>query len=106
MMLMSAAQQSLQSQVQSSERFVSTPQCSPNVNTNHSAGDHASTVTVTVKAACNGEVYDLQAAQTIAGNLLKQQAATDPGPGYALAGSLVVGVPKITLTNAPKEPWS
>ncbi len=101
-MLLPAAQQSLQSQMQSSERFISTPQCSPNVNTNHSAGDHASTVTVTVKATCSGEVYNLQAAQTIAGNLLKQQAATDPGPGYALAGSLVVGVPKITLTNATK----
>lgn len=102
MTLMPAAQQSLQAQVQSGERFLKTPQCTPNVSSDHTAGDQASSVTVTVKVTCSGEVYDLQGMQTIAANLLKQQAATDPGPGYALAGNLVTGITQITLTNPNK----
>jgi len=101
-MLMSTAMQSLQSQVHPSEKFISAPQCSPNVNSDHSAGDHASNVTVTVKVSCNGEVYDQQGVQTIAANLLKQQAATDPGPGYALVGSLVTGITRVQVANANK----
>jgi hypothetical protein len=102
MTLMPAAQQSLQAQVQSDERFLKTPQCTPNVSSNHAAGDQASSVTVTVKVTCSGEVYDLQGVQTMAANLLKQQAATDPGPGYALAGNLVTGITQFTLTNPSK----
>ena len=102
MTLMPAAQQSLQAQVQSGERFLKTPQCTPNVSSDHAAGDQASSVTVTVKVTCSGEVYDLQGVQTMAANLLKQQAATDPGPGYALAGNLVTGITQLTLTNPSK----
>jgi len=102
MTLMPAAQQSLQAQVQSGERFLKTPQCTPNVSSDHAAGDQASSVTVTVKVTCSGEVYDLQGVQTIAANLLKQQAATDPGSGYALAGNLVTGITQLTLTNPNK----
>ena len=102
MTLMPAAQQSLQAQVQSGERFLKTPQCTPNVSSDHAAGDQASSVTVTVKVTCSGEVYDLQGVQTIAANLLKQQAATDPGPGYALTGNLVTGITQLSLTNPNK----
>ncbi len=102
MTLMPAAQQSLQAQVQSGERFLKTPQCTPNLSSDHAAGDQASSVTVTVKVTCSGEVYDLQGVQTIAANLLKQQAATDPGPGYALAGNLVTGITQVTVTNPNK----
>jgi len=101
-MLMSAAQQSLQSQVQSSERFISTPQCSPNVSSDHASGDRVSSVMVTVKVSCSGEVYDSQGVQTIAANLLKLQAATDPGPGYVLVGNLVTGITKVMVTDASK----
>ena len=38
----------------------------------------------------------------IAANLLKQQAATDLGPGYALAGSLVTGVTQVKVTDPTK----
>jgi VCBS repeat-containing protein len=101
-MLMSAAMQSLQSQVHPTEKFISSPQCTPNVGADHSAGDQASSVTVTVKVSCSGEVYDQQGVQTIAANLLKQQAATELGSSYALVGSLVTGITKVQLANASK----
>jgi len=102
MTLMPAALQSLQAQVRPGERFISPPQCTPMVNSDHAAGDQASSVTVTVKVSCSSEVYDLQGVQTIAANLLKQQAATDLGPGYALAGSLVTGVTQVKVTDPTK----
>lgn len=102
MTLMPAALQSLQAQVRPGERFISSPQCTPTVNSDHAAGDQASSVTVTVKVSCSGEVYDLQGVQTIAANLLKQQAATDLGPGYAPAGSLVTGVTQVKVTDPTK----
>lgn len=98
-----SAQQSLQSQVHSNEKLISSPQCVPNVTSNHAAGDrNVSNVTVSVKVACTGEVYDQQATQTIVANLLKQEATTNPGPGYALVGNLVTSVTQITVTDATK----
>ncbi len=100
--LVPAARQALQAQVHGNERLISPPQCGPNLSSDHAAGDRASSMTVTVSATCTGEVYDLQAVQTIAANLLRQEAARDPGAGYALTGNLVTGITQITLTNASK----
>jgi hypothetical protein len=38
---------------------------------------------------CNVQVYDANAVQTIAQNLLKQKANQDPGAGYVLIGQIV-----------------
>ena len=100
--LMSAAQQSLQAQVQPGERFISPPQCMPNVSSDHATGDQASSVTVMVKVSCTSEVYDQQNAQILAANLLKQQAATDPGSGYALVGNLITSITQVIVTGANK----
>lgn len=82
------AQQVLQSQVQANEQFIGTPQCKPNVTSDHVAGDQATSVTVTVSFTCTGEVYNPQPAQAMASQLLTTQASTNPGPGYTLVGNI------------------
>ncbi|HZU67886.1 MAG TPA: serine/threonine-protein kinase [Ktedonobacteraceae bacterium] len=92
-------QQVLQPQIQSNQRMVSTPQCKPNIVSNHQAGDRASNVTVTVHFTCSGEVYDYTGAIAMAVALLKAQAASKPGPGYALVGTIKTTFINATLSN-------
>jgi serine/threonine protein kinase len=88
------AQQVLAGQVQPNERLVGA-QCTPHVTSDHNAGDQATTVTVTVTFTCTGEVYDHDGALALAAMLLKNQAANNPGAGYALVGQI-----QTNLTNA------
>ena len=101
-LLETSAQQSFLGQVHPNEKFVTASQCTPAVTSDHAAGDRATNVTVTVKVSCSGEVYDQQAAQMIASNLLKQQAAKTPGPGYALVGNLITTVTQVMVTDPKK----
>jgi hypothetical protein len=96
------AQNSVKGQIHPNEQLVNPLQCTPNVTSDHNAGDRATNVTVTVKVTCSGEVYDQQAAQLIASNLLKQQAAKTPGPGYALVGDLTTKVTQVMVTDPKK----
>jgi len=96
------AQVSLKAQLHPDEQFVSSPQCMPGITSDHQAADRATSVSVTVTVTCTGEVYDHQAAQSVAANLLRQEAARDPGPGYALVGNLVTDVRQVSLTDAKK----
>ncbi len=90
----------LQKQVQAGEQVVSnTLKCTSAVSANHAAGDHAPNVTVIVSVTCKEEVYNQQAAQTMAANLLVKQASTDLGPNYALTGSIVTQVTKVTVVD-------
>ena len=95
-------QNSVKGQIHSNEQLVNPLQCTPKVTSDHNVGDRATNVTVTVKVTCSGEVYDQQAAQMIASNLLKQQAARDPGPGYALVGNLITKVTQVMVTDPKK----
>ena len=96
------AQSDLQKQVKANEQVVpGTMKCAKSTFTaNHVAGDHAPNVTVTVAITCKEEVYDQQAALTMAANLLKTQASKDPGPAYALTGNIVTAVTKATVVDA------
>jgi hypothetical protein len=96
------AQNTVKGQIHPNEQLVGSLQCTPNVTSDHNAGDRATNVTVTVKVTCSGEVYDLQAAQLIASNLLKQQAAKTPGAGYALVGDLTTKVTQVMVTDPKK----
>jgi hypothetical protein len=100
--LTQAAQQSLQAQIHPNEYFVNPPQCTPAVTADHQVGDTANNVTITVKVTCSGEVYDQLGAQAIAANLLKQEAARNPGAGYLLMNNLVTAVTQVTVTDAQK----
>jgi VCBS repeat-containing protein len=107
-------QQVFQSQIQPNEQLAGTPQCKPKESANHKAGDRVAQVTVTVSFACSGEVYDHDGALAMAANLLTQQAAADPGGGYALVGTItsavtnaVVGAQNmVTLTVRAQGVWA
>jgi hypothetical protein len=93
-------QAALQKQVRTGEQVVSnTLRCTSAVSANHAAGDHAPNVTVRVSVTCKEEVYDQQAAQAMAANLLAEQVGTELGPNYALAGSIVTKVTKVTVVD-------
>ncbi len=55
---------------------------------------------VSVSFTCTGEVYDYDDARSLAAQLLKNQAMTDPGSSYALVGTIDTNVISATLTNA------
>jgi VCBS repeat-containing protein len=107
------AQRVLQTQAHANERFVGTPQCTPNTpNANHQAGDHATTVTVSVNFTCTGEVYDYNGALSLARQLLRKQAANNPGSACALTGQIIVSLQSasfngqtVTLLVAAKGIW-
>jgi VCBS repeat-containing protein len=82
------AQQVLQGQLNAGEQLAGSPGCQPATSSNHSAGYAASTVTVTVTFTCTGEAYDQAGALTLASRLLTNQAASNPGAGYALVGQI------------------
>lgn len=82
------AQQLLQGHLQTNERLIGTAQCTHQISSDHSAGDQASQVTVTVTFTCTGEAYDYGGALTLAATLLENQAASNPGAGYALVGKI------------------
>ncbi len=100
--LTQTAQAALKAQLHPGEQFFSSPQCMPGITSDHLAADRATSVSVTVTVTCTGEVYDHQAAQSVAANLLRQEAARDPGSGYALVGSLVTDMRQVSLTDAKK----
>jgi len=100
--LTQVAQQSLQAQIHPNEYFINPPQCTSVVTADHQVGDTANNVTIIVKLTCSGEVYDRLGAQAIAADLLKQEAARNPGAGYLLTGNLVIAVTQATVTDAQK----
>ncbi len=99
--LIPGTQSALQKQVRPNEQVINnTLHCTKSTFTaNHRAGDVAPNVTVTVAITCKEEVYDQQAALTIAANLLKAQASKDLGPHYALTGNIVTAVTKATVVD-------
>ncbi|HEU5199387.1 MAG TPA: hypothetical protein VFU32_07110, partial [Ktedonobacterales bacterium] len=83
------ADQVIQSKLASGEQEIGgTAQCSPNVTSDHSAGDQASTVTVTVIFTCNGEAYSPKDAIDFAKQLLANDAQSKFGAQYALVGQI------------------
>ena len=81
---------------QANEQFIDQqPTCTTKVTSDHVAGDQVSTVTVTVTVSCSGDVYDQVGAQTIAANLLRQQASKDLTADYMLVGNLVTQIVQV-----------
>jgi hypothetical protein len=91
-------QATLQKQVLSSEQIIAnTLQCKKSTFTaNHTAGDPAPNVTVTVAITCQEEVYYQQTALTMATNLLKTKVIKGLLPNYALKGNIITGITKVT----------
>jgi hypothetical protein len=105
--LTSAAQAGLKNLIHAGEQLFIDPnsgtgngmQCTSSISPDHKANDRAPNVSVTGTATCKGEVYDAQAAQTMATNLLKSDAAAQLGMSYTLTGNVVAGDPTSTTSN-------
>jgi hypothetical protein len=95
------AQSAVQQQVRANEQLANAPVCTPNIKTNRKANDKVSnfTVTVTVTVTCKGEVYDKQAAQSMASDLLRNDAVSQLSDYYALVGDKVIGAPQVMATD-------
>jgi len=96
-------EQVLRSQLQPNEHLADTAHCTPNISTDHQAGDAGTAVTVSVSFTCTGLAYDHDGAVALLTKLLQAQAATDPGAAYALAGKLRVVLLSTTPTPGVPE---
>jgi TIR domain len=90
----------LKSEAHANEEFVTSPQCTNAVSSDHNVDDRASTVKVTVIVTCTGEVYDKLAPEKIATALLNQEAATNLGSGYALIHTISTSIVQASAVNA------
>ena len=100
--LMTTALNTVKGQKRAGEQYVnpSNPvQCTPNVTSNHQAGDKATNVTITVAVTCSAETYNQQAAQTMAADLYKHDSTINPGPGFALTGNVTANLTQATVVD-------
>ena len=93
------AQVGVMAQILPGEQLIGSTGCVPGVTTNHSAGERAANVTVTVTETCSGEVYDQQQAHATAGNLLTATALKKFGTSYALVGNVTTMILRAMLVN-------
>lgn len=87
----------LQGQLLPDQELQPTP-CHPTVTADHSVGDEANTVTVTVSEMCSAIAYDTTALKSTAMQLLTTKGAT-AGNGYTLYGDIEVHIIKATAQN-------
>jgi serine/threonine protein kinase len=80
--LVGSARTAFASLKSSGEESVGDPQCTSQANSDHRAGERASSVTVTVTASCSGLVYDRNSVITLVTTLLKADIARSYGSGY------------------------
>jgi hypothetical protein len=97
---MNAGQSVLKKQVAPGERLFGSDQCQPDTTSDHAAGDRAQTVTVTVQVTCTGEVYDQQATQQMAEDLLKTDTEAHIGSGYVLANHITTTIHTVQKKDA------
>jgi hypothetical protein len=110
-----AAQAAVQQQLGADEGItVDGMQCKPSTTANHRSGDRASNVTISGSVTCKAEAYNLQAARSMAADLLKSDAASHLGAHYALVGDVVIGTPQgltvfkpgmVTMSVSAKGLW-
>ena len=72
--------------------------CTPATTADHTPGDEAIHITVTVSATCTAVAYGMQQLNTKATQLLSTQAAKTLGTGYLLYGNVQVSVTRATAT--------
>ncbi len=87
----------MQSQLKAGEKLVDDlPKCLTKVTSNPGVGQSAQSFTVTVSLACSDLAYDAQTALTQAGNILKEMAAQQFGPGFILVGNITTSIQQTT----------
>jgi hypothetical protein len=95
--LTQSAQASFQQAIHPNEQLLTSPQCTTSVASNHTAGDKASSVTVTVSATCSGEVYDRVAALAMTKTLFASDTTLVP---YTITGAISTTILKAILADA------
>ncbi len=93
-------QQAVQEQMLQSDQLVGPPQCKPLITSTAAAGARVAEVTVSATASCLGEVYNQQAAQSLAASQLKHAAQQTPGTAYALQGNISTRIISAKVTDA------
>ena len=94
-----SVQAALQTQVQSDETLITPPPCQQTVTTDHHPGEEATQVHVTVSETCTGAVYQTQAYQDAITQIETQQATTQLGNGYLLAGMVQSSITEATINE-------
>jgi Baseplate J-like protein len=76
--------------------------CAPAIAADHSIGEEAASLTITVSETCMAVAYDMRQLQTRATQLLATKATRTFGAGYLLYGNVQVSVSK--ATTSPTSP--
>ncbi len=97
--LTATARSNVLGQMYSGEGLFGQIQCSSSVTYNHSAGQRVLSVTTAVSAKCSGEVYNQQAALSMAGNLLSQQVSSVPNASYKLVSKITTSIVSVSGSN-------
>jgi len=92
----------VRSQLRPQEWMVTIPACVPALRTDHAVGSRAREVTVTVKVACQSEVYDQQAALRLAAISFTRESSAALGSNYALVGQAKMTLTAVTVTDTKR----
>jgi hypothetical protein len=87
--LLQSVQAALAAQVQSGETLL-TPVCTPTVSSDHSPGQEATAVTVTVTESCQGIAYTTRALMALLTEQNSREALAHLGTGYTLSNTIQV----------------
>jgi len=92
----------VRSQLRPQEWLVTIPACVPAIRADHAVGSRATEVTVTVKVACQSEVFDQHAASRRAAISFTQEVSAALGANYALVGQITTMLVGVTVTDTKR----
>ena len=92
----------VRSQLRPQEWMVALPACVPAIRADHAVGSRATTVTVTVKVACQSEVYDQHAALRLAAISFTRGTSASLGANFALVSRVRTTLVGVRVTD-PKR---
>ncbi len=101
--LIPTGEKAVQAQILPEEQMLDPIRCVPNVASNHLAGEHVLSATVTETVQCLTEVYGRQNVQSLATNLLLMLGQKNLGANYALTGPITTKMLAIAHPNNKGE---
>ena len=92
----------VRSQLRPQDWLVTIPACVPAIRADHAVGSRATEVTVTVKVACQSEVFDQHAARRLAAISFTQEESAALGANYALVSQITTTLVGVTVTDTKR----
>jgi hypothetical protein len=92
----------LEAQVQATERLVAAPQCRAQAVADHGVGSQATQVSVSMRATCKGEAYDLQDALAKASASFERQVESSIDPHERLLGRITTRLTSVSVGDAAR----